>query len=98
MRLRAHGSSPGCAAFSPGFHLPCRGGLCQAESAAAGVNGRELHRNLEALVPGLKVLYMSGCTDNAIGHHGIPDEGVDFIRKPVTVQEITPRVPQVLDA
>ena len=56
------------------------------------MNGPELHRKLLKLHPRLKVLYMSGYTNNAIVHHGVLDESVDFIQKPFTFQELAKKV------
>ncbi|RJP34179.1 MAG: response regulator [Candidatus Omnitrophota bacterium] len=61
------------------------------------MSGRELAKQLTALKPELKVLYMSGYTDNAIVHHGILDEGIDFIQKPFTPDAIVRKVREMLD-
>ncbi len=45
----------------------------------------------------MKVLYMSGYTDNVIAHHGVLKEGVHLIQKPFTVRELAMQVRQVLD-
>ena len=63
-----------------------------------GMNGRELYERLRSVLPDLKVLYMSGYTDNAIGHHGFVDRDVDFIQKPVTAAGLAAKVRDVLDA
>jgi two-component system cell cycle sensor histidine kinase/response regulator CckA len=47
-----------------------------------GMNGRDLYAKATQKRPGMKVLYMSGYTDNVIAHHGILDEGIQFIQKP----------------
>ncbi len=60
------------------------------------MNGRELYQKMAAIRPGLKVLFMSGYTDNVIAHHGILDEEVNFLQKPFTVQSLTRKVRQVL--
>ncbi len=60
------------------------------------MNGKELYRRVAAVRPGIKVLYMSGYTDNIIVHHGILDEGIDFLQKPFTVHSLTQKIREVL--
>ena len=62
-----------------------------------GMNGKELYNKMAEKAPDLKVLYMSGYTDNVIAHHGVLDEGVHFIQKPFTNQALLMKVRQVLD-
>jgi DNA-binding NtrC family response regulator len=62
-----------------------------------GMNGKALYREAAVLRPGLKVLYMSGYTDNVIAHRGVLDSGVAFIQKPFTVEAIAAKVREVLD-
>ncbi len=62
-----------------------------------GINGRELARRLSFLYPGMKVLYMSGYTDTGITHHGVLEEGMDFIQKPFTAEGLARKVREVLD-
>jgi two-component system cell cycle sensor histidine kinase/response regulator CckA len=61
------------------------------------VNGCELAERIASIRPGIKVLYMSGYTDNAIAHHGILDKGMNFLQKPFTVDGLTRKVREVLD-
>ena len=61
------------------------------------VNGKELYLMLAETHPDLKVLYMSGYTDNVIVHHGVLDEGVHFIQKPFTVANLVGKVRALLD-
>lgn len=61
-----------------------------------GMNGRELHRLLTSRIPDLKVLYMSGYTENVIADQGMLYEGVDFIQKPFSVPVFLSKVRQVL--
>ena len=63
-----------------------------------GRNGRELAEELLGLNPELKVLYMSGYTENAILHHGRLDEGVALLQKPFRTPELSTAIRQVLDA
>ncbi|MBC2710154.1 MAG: PAS domain S-box protein [Desulfosarcina sp.] len=61
------------------------------------MNGRDLAKNLLSLYPNLKRLFMSGYTANVIAHHGVLDEGVQFIQKPFSVQTLAVKVREVLD-
>ena len=61
------------------------------------MSGKELAGRIAPLRPGIKVLYMSGYTDNAIAHHGILDKGINFIQKPFTVDGLARKVREVLD-
>ena len=62
-----------------------------------GMNGRELRRRARDLRPGLKVLFMSGYSRNAVVHHGRVDLDVQLIQKPVSLQELTARIRDMLD-
>jgi len=62
-----------------------------------GMSGRELADRLVATRPDTRVLFMSGYTDDAIVHHGVLDEGTEFLQKPFSRDALTLRVRQVLD-
>ena len=62
-----------------------------------GMSGRKLVDRLKEIHPEMKVLYMSGYTDNAILHHGILEPGTNFIQKPFTVESLPRKVREVLD-
>jgi PAS domain S-box-containing protein len=62
-----------------------------------GMNGRQLADQLIRLRPKMKVLYMSGYTDNAVFHHGVLEEGVNYIQKPFTVDGLMKKMREVLD-
>ncbi len=61
------------------------------------MNGRDLAERIDAIKPGLKHLYMSGYTTNVIAHRGVLEEGVHFIQKPFTMQDLVAKVREVLD-
>ncbi|MBP2675783.1 MAG: sensor hybrid histidine kinase, partial [Deltaproteobacteria bacterium] len=63
-----------------------------------GMNGRDLQRRIEALRPGIRTLFMSGYTEDAVVHRGILDKGVFFVPKPFTVRLLAEKVRSVLDA
>ena len=61
-------------------------------------SGKVLADELAASRPGLRTLYMSGYTDNAIAHHGVLDPGVAFLQKPFSPVALARQVRAVLDA
>ena len=61
------------------------------------MNGRELAERLQSLYPGLKCMFMSGYTANAIAHHVVLDEGVCFIQKPFSKRDLATTVRKALD-
>lgn len=56
------------------------------------MNGRELTTKLQTIKPGLNVLFMSGYTSNVIAHHGVLEEGVIFLQKPFSINELANKV------
>lgn len=61
------------------------------------MNGRELARQIKQLYPQIKVLFMSGYTDDAVARHGVLTTQVEFLSKPFSQKELTRRVRQILD-
>jgi PAS domain S-box-containing protein len=62
------------------------------------MNGRDLARRILSLYPDLKCLFMSGYTANVIAHHGVLDEGVQFLQKPFTLKDLSARIRTALDS
>ncbi|MFN4283464.1 MAG: PAS domain S-box protein [Alphaproteobacteria bacterium] len=62
-----------------------------------GMNGRQLADRALEMLPGLKVLFTSGYTENAIVHHGRLDAGLRFLGKPYRRQELARKIREALD-
>jgi PAS domain S-box-containing protein len=61
-------------------------------------SGKEVADRLREMQPGLRVLFMSGYTDEAIVHHGVLDANVEFIQKPFSPAALAKKVREVLDS
>ncbi len=61
------------------------------------INGKDLRDKVIAERPNLKVLFMSGYTDNVIARHGILEGDVNFIQKPFSIKGLAAKVRAVLD-
>lgn len=62
-----------------------------------GLGGRALAEQLHQTRPGMKVLFMSGYTDEAIAQHGILDPGIFLLQKPFPPIQLARKVREVLD-
>ena len=62
-----------------------------------GASGTAIVQELSKMFPKAKILYISGYTENAIVHHGVLDEGVNFLAKPYTSQALIERVNRLLE-
>lgn len=63
-----------------------------------GMNGPQLAQAAQQLRPGLKLLYTSGYTENAIVHQGRLDPGVHLLNKPYRLQDLAQAIRRVLSA
>jgi two-component system cell cycle sensor histidine kinase/response regulator CckA len=62
-----------------------------------GASGPELTGQLARIRPGLKVIYMSGYTEDAMVHHGVLDPGIAFLHKPFTAAALGGKIREVLE-
>jgi two-component system, cell cycle sensor histidine kinase and response regulator CckA len=62
------------------------------------MSGPEVAKRVAQHWPGIRVLFMSGYTTNAIVHHGVLDEGIFFLQKPFTPTALAAKVREALDA
>jgi FixJ family two-component response regulator len=62
-----------------------------------GASGPELTRELVERRPRLKVIYMSGYTEEAIVKHGVLNPGIALLRKPFTSETLGRKIREVLD-
>ncbi len=63
-----------------------------------GMNGRVLAEQVAALLPDIRVLFVSGYTEGFIVDRGVLNSGIQFLAKPYSVQQLARRVREVLDA
>ncbi len=63
-----------------------------------GMNGRQLAAKVSELRPEIKVLYMSGYTDDVIVRRGVLEAGVSYLAKPFKLEALANKVREVLDA
>jgi len=62
-----------------------------------GMDGKEVARRVSARYPSIRVLFISGYTENAIVHQGVLEEGIEFIPKPFTSADLLQKVRALLD-
>jgi CheY-like chemotaxis protein len=61
------------------------------------MNGSELKKALQKLIPEMKVLFMSGYTANIVADRGVLEKDVEFLQKPFSVESLASKVREVLD-
>lgn len=71
--------------------------LLMTDVVMPGENGRELAEYIQKTRSGIKVLFTSGYTEDAIAHHGVLDEGLNFIGKPYSPADLAKKIRELLD-
>jgi response regulator RpfG family c-di-GMP phosphodiesterase len=72
--------------------------LLVSDVVLPGMNGKELKQRLEILRPSIRCLFISGYTADIIAHHGVLDEGIQFLQKPFPALELPRKARALLDA
>lgn len=62
-----------------------------------GLNGKALAERVTEAQPNVRVLFMSGYSENAIVHHGVLEEGVELLQKPFSPPDLARRVREILE-
>jgi PAS domain S-box-containing protein len=91
-------ASNGTAAIKLCQEAECEIDLVITDVVMPEMGGRELVKRLSLTRPALRAIYMSGYTDKSIVHHGILQEGTNFIQKPFTPEAFARKVRDVLDS
>jgi FixJ family two-component response regulator len=63
-----------------------------------GMSGRQLADQVAALRPSIKIVYMTGYTDDMVVHHRILEPGIAVLQKPFTRQQLGAKVRAALDS
>ena len=74
-----------------------RADLLLTDIVMPGMNGRALADRAQQLRPGIRVLFMTGYSQNAVVHHGRLDPGVHLIQKPLSESQLATRISELLD-
>jgi two-component system cell cycle sensor histidine kinase/response regulator CckA len=61
------------------------------------MSGKELHDQIKSQLPHIKVMLISGYTDDALAHHGVLDETLSFLEKPFSPAKLAKKVREILD-
>jgi PAS domain S-box-containing protein len=71
--------------------------LLMTDVVMPGISGRELSERVKSIRPGIRVLFMSGYTDQAVVHHGILESDAVLLQKPFTVAALAAKLRDILN-
>ena len=70
--------------------------LLMTDVIMPGISGSDLQKRISSLRPGIKCLFMSGYAADIISHNGILDEGVHFLQKPFTEEDLSAKLREAI--
>jgi len=76
----------------------CHIDLLMTDVVMPQMGGRELAERLASIYPRTQILFTSGYTDDAVVRHGVIKAGMNFIQKPYTLDALTRKIRELLDA
>jgi CheY-like chemotaxis protein len=97
LNYRVREASDGAAALALLDADPFRVELLLTDVVMPGMNGRQLADELDKRQPGIRVLFMTGYSRNAIVHQGRLDAGVSLLQKPLTQMMLAAKIREILD-
>jgi two-component system, cell cycle sensor histidine kinase and response regulator CckA len=71
--------------------------LLMTDVIMPGMNGWELAKKMQEIRPGIKLLFTSGYTSTTIAHNSVIEEGIHFIQKPFTLQDLSTQLRKALE-
>lgn len=97
LNYRVREAAEGAAALALFDAAPFRIDLLLTDIVMPGLNGRELADQLQNRQRGLKVLFMTGYSRNAVVHQGRLDPGVSLLQKPLSLTTLAAKIRELLD-
>jgi YesN/AraC family two-component response regulator len=71
--------------------------LLMTDVVMPGMNGRVLAERVRVLLPKIRVLFASGYTQNVIVNQGVLEEGIEFLAKPYSVDQLARRIAKLIE-
>jgi CheY-like chemotaxis protein len=97
LNYRVHEAQHAASALALFDAKPFRIDLLLTDIVMPGLNGRELAERLQGRQPGLKVLFMTGYSRDAVVHQGRLDPGLSLLQKPLTQALLAAKIRELLD-